>query len=48
MIEAFEKYSPSLIEPAKLAVDNAKLDLGFLKLDNGHWADCIQFLLIMR
>ncbi|MCT4556801.1 MAG: mannose-1-phosphate guanylyltransferase/mannose-6-phosphate isomerase [Pelagimonas sp.] len=38
MIAAFEAHAPELIAPVKTAVDQAKSDLGFLRLDPESWA----------
>ncbi len=38
IVAAFEEHAPGLIAPVKQAVDQAKTDLGFLRLDAGEWA----------
>ncbi len=37
IIEAFETYAASLVEPVAQAVQDAKADLGFLRLDAAGW-----------
>ncbi|MGV6804188.1 MAG: mannose-1-phosphate guanylyltransferase/mannose-6-phosphate isomerase [Ruegeria sp.] len=37
IIAAFEQHAPDLVEPVKAAVENAKADLGFLRLDPAAW-----------
>jgi len=38
MIEACRAYAPTLIDPVRRAVDAARPDLGFLRLDPAAWA----------
>ena len=38
ILEAFETHAPELIEPVRAAVDQARPDLGFLRLDPDAWA----------
>lgn len=38
MIAAFNAYAPSMMETVSAAYSNAKVDLGFLRLDPEHWA----------
>ncbi len=38
VIAAFTQHAPQLLSAAKNAVDNAKPDLGFLRLDEAAWA----------
>ncbi len=38
MIAAFETHSPAMLAPVKAAIDKAKADLGFLRLDAAAWA----------
>ena len=40
MIEAFEKYSPELVEPVQAAFGDLKQDLDFLRLDPEAWKRC--------
>ena len=40
MIEAFNKYTPKLLSAIQEALDKAKLDLGFLRLDPETWSSC--------
>ena len=40
MIEAFEMYFPELLQPVKGALQNAKLDLDFCRLDEVFWSAC--------
>jgi len=40
MIEAFKQYSPENIAPVKSALDTAKSDLDFLRLDPDAWSRC--------
>lgn len=35
--DAFAKHAPDMIEPAQAALDGAKQDLGFRRLDGAHW-----------
>ena len=35
--DAFERYAADMIEPAQAALDGAKQDLGFRRLDVAHW-----------
>lgn len=37
MVAAFEKNAPDVLEPVRSALDNAKVDLGFLRLDAEAW-----------
>ncbi|NOD77915.1 MULTISPECIES: mannose-1-phosphate guanylyltransferase/mannose-6-phosphate isomerase [unclassified Ruegeria] len=39
VIAAFEQYAGNLIAPVQKAVNEAKTDLGFLRLDPAAWAD---------
>ncbi|MCG7494979.1 mannose-1-phosphate guanylyltransferase/mannose-6-phosphate isomerase [Thalassobius sp. Cn5-15] len=39
MIAAFEAYAPALIAPVTSALDEAQVDLGFLRLAPGPWAE---------
>ncbi len=38
ILEAFKTHAPSLLEPVLTAHDNAKADLGFLRLDPEAWS----------
>lgn len=38
ILSAFEQHAPELIAPVRQAVDEAKTDLGFLRLDPAAWA----------
>jgi mannose-1-phosphate guanylyltransferase/mannose-6-phosphate isomerase len=38
IIDAFQTHAPSLLPPVRAAVDGAKADLGFLRLDPAAWA----------
>jgi mannose-1-phosphate guanylyltransferase / mannose-6-phosphate isomerase len=38
IIAAFEAHAPALLSPVRAAVDGAKVDLGFLRLDAQAWA----------
>ncbi len=38
IIAAFQAHAPDMIEPVKTAVEKAKQDLGFLRLDPESWA----------
>ena len=40
MIEAFKQYSPENMAPVKSALDTAKSDLDFLRLDPDAWSRC--------
>ena len=40
MIEAFERYMPSLLDPCRQALKNAREDLDFLRLDKKAYACC--------
>lgn len=40
MINAFEKYAPSLIEPVRNALGDAQADLDFLRLEPTAWSNC--------
>jgi mannose-1-phosphate guanylyltransferase/mannose-6-phosphate isomerase len=39
IIAAFEEHAPDLLKPVQAAVDNAKTDLGFLRLNAAAWND---------
>lgn len=39
IVAAYEKYASTLVAPVQKAVDSAKTDLGFLRLDPSAWAD---------
>lgn len=39
MIKAFEIFAPDILSKVKASVDNAKPDLGFLRLNSDAWAD---------
>ncbi|WP_209508288.1 MULTISPECIES: mannose-1-phosphate guanylyltransferase/mannose-6-phosphate isomerase [unclassified Ruegeria] len=39
IVAAYEKFASTLVAPVQKAVDNAKTDLGFLRLDPSAWAD---------
>ncbi len=38
MLEAFQKYEPSMVTHAEAAIRNSKKDLGFLRLDPEAWS----------
>lgn len=38
IIDAFQNHAPALLSPVRAAVDGAKPDLGFLRLDPSAWA----------
>ena len=38
ILDAFAQHAPNLIPPVEMAVENAKKDLGFLRLDPASWA----------
>lgn len=40
MIAAFEIHAPTLMGPVRAALEEAKTDLGFLRLAPGPWAGC--------
>ncbi|SFE69393.1 mannose-1-phosphate guanylyltransferase / mannose-6-phosphate isomerase [Roseivivax sediminis] len=40
MIAAFESHAPTLMGPVRAALDEAEVDLGFLRLAPGPWAGC--------
>ncbi|GAB4543247.1 MAG: mannose-1-phosphate guanylyltransferase/mannose-6-phosphate isomerase [Ruegeria sp.] len=37
IISAFEAHAPDLVDPVRVAVEKAKADLGFLRLDRNAW-----------
>ncbi|CUJ17153.1 mannose-1-phosphate guanylyltransferase/mannose-6-phosphate isomerase [Cognatishimia activa] len=40
LIEAFKSHAKDLLDPVDKAIDTAKCDLGFLRIDPNHWAKC--------
>lgn len=40
MVAAFEAHAPDLIEPVRASLDQAKPDLGFLRLEPEAWSRC--------
>ncbi len=38
LLEAFQAHAPDMVAPVQAAVEAAKPDLGFLRLDAAHWA----------
>ncbi|NKX45449.1 mannose-1-phosphate guanylyltransferase/mannose-6-phosphate isomerase [Roseicyclus persicicus] len=39
LIAAFEAHAPGLVDPVRRSVAGARADLGFLRLDEGAWAE---------
>lgn len=37
LVTAFRTHAPAILEPVEAALDNSRTDLGFTRLDPGHW-----------
>ena len=48
ILDEFKKFAPEILEFSIKALELAKLDLDFLRLDENHFSSCPKFLLIMQ